>query len=356
MPSSVYKTLVVVFIGAVLWAVGSCSRPVRTTAYVYPQLNFFPEMPVLAGTTVEGADLGRHLFYDPILSLDSTIACASCHKQEAAFSDAPHAFSKGVNGQTTTRNAMPLLNLAWHSATMFWDGKSGSIEEQVFHPVRTHTEMNLTWAEVERRINASKFYRQKFKTVYGNATIDSVLIARAIGEFERTLISNNSRYDRILRGEELFTEDELAGFDLMNDQTKGNCLHCHTTDSDALGTTGRFSNNGLDRVSDMDGYKDKGRGAITNKASDMGLFRIPSLRNVALTAPYMHDGRFATLDDVLTFYSEGVNPSPNVDAVMSAHEPGVRLTEKEKYQIKQFLLTLTDSVFITNPAYSNPFD
>ncbi len=355
MACSINKTLVFLSVMAVLAAAGSCLQPVRTTAYTYPKLHFFPIMPVMAGTTVEGADLGRHLFYDPILSLDSTISCASCHKQEAAFSDAPNTFSKGINGQTTHRNSMPLFNLAW-SPAMFWDGKSGSIEEQVFHPVRTHTEMNLTWAEVERRINSSKFYRDKFKSVYGSATIDSVLIAKAIGEFERTLISNNSRYDRVIRGEELFTEDELAGFDLMNDQTKGNCLHCHTTDADALGTTGRFSNNGLDKVSDANGYSDKGRGAITNKASDMGLFRIPSLRNVALTAPYMHDGRFATLDEVLTFYSKGVNASPNVDAVMSAHQSGVRLTEREKFQIKQFLLTLTDSVFISNPAFGNPFD
>ncbi|MFN4233263.1 MAG: cytochrome-c peroxidase [Bacteroidia bacterium] len=310
-----------------------------------------PENPV----TIEGADLGRHLFYDPILSKNYNMSCATCHKQEKAFSDAPNAFTKGNNGVLTKRNTMPLFNLAWYPS-FFWDGRAASIEEQVFHPVRDLNEMNLNWKDATNRINRSKFYKQKFKLAFPNQEIDSVLISRAIGQFLRTLISNNSKFDRVLAGEDYLDKDEFAGLILMNDMTKGDCLHCHTSDADALGTTGLFSNNGLDNIKDPKMYKDKGLGGYTNNENDNGKFKIPSLRNVAVTAPYMHDGRFVTLEEVLDFYSEGVKTSVNIDSKMGlAHQGGVRLTKEEKKQIIAFLKTLTDSTFITNPNFGNPF-
>lgn len=328
----------------------------QPTPYEFPELKFFPKLPFTDNPpTVEGAELGRFLFYDPILSADETFSCSSCHRQEAAFSDAPNRFSEGIDGNFMRRNTMPLFNLAWYPA-LFWDGKAASIEEQVFHPVRAHDEMNLNWTKAVQRIQSSQFYRPKFQAAFGHVMIDSLLIAKAIAQFERTLISNNSKYDQVLRGEAYFTEDEYKGFVLVNDQSMGDCLHCHTTDANALGTTGKFSNNGLEAAFNPEDYSDKGKAEVTGQENEIGQFRIPSLRNVAVTAPYMHDGRFRTLEEVLDFYSEGVNESYNIDSKMQyAHQGGVRLTKDEKVQIVTFLKTLTDTTFLTNPAFGNPF-
>ncbi|MEM9024153.1 MAG: cytochrome c peroxidase [Bacteroidota bacterium] len=319
-------------------------------------MKFFPPLPETSNApTVEGAKLGRFLFYDPILSADRTVSCASCHRQEVAFSDAPQRFSRGIHGDTLARNTMPLFNLGWYPA-LFWDGRATSIEEQVFHPVRDHKEMDLDWPLAVERIRASTFYQNRFRMAFGTETIDSTLIANAIAQFERTLISKDSKYDRALRGEAHLTREEYEGFVLMNDQSKGDCLHCHTTDSDALGTTARFSNNGLEAATGPQEYADQGKAAVTGKPEDVGRFRIPSLRNVAVTAPYMHDGRFETLEEVVDFYSEGVRNSYNVDPKMaSAHRGGVRLTTAEKAHIVAFLHALTDSVFLSNPEFGNPF-
>ncbi|HQV67243.1 MAG TPA: cytochrome c peroxidase [Saprospiraceae bacterium] len=348
------RWLIIISILCLLTAFVVAHKP---SPYEFPKLNYFPQMPQSSENpvTIEGADLGRHLFYDPILSKNKDISCASCHRQEMAFSDAPNTFTKGNEGMLTNRNTMPLFNLAWYAA-LFWDGRASSIEDQVYHPVRDRNEMNIAWTEAENRIKALEFYQHKFRLAFGIQEIDSVLISKAIGQFLRTLISNQSKYDRVLAGNDYLNKDEYAGFVLMNDMTKGDCLHCHTTDGDALGTTGKFSNNGLDNVKDPNMYRDKGLGGYTTKENDNGKFKIPSLRNVAITAPYMHDGRFATLEEVLDFYSDGVQTSANIDAKMGlAHQGGVRLTLSEKKQIIAFLNTLTDSLFITNPKYSNPF-
>lgn len=328
----------------------------ETTPYKFPELKGFPEAPFSENVpTIEGVSLGRFLFYDSILSANYTFSCASCHKQEVAFSDSPKQFSKGINGMSLSRNTMPLFNLAWYPS-MFWDGRSSSIEDQVFHPLRAHNEMNLDWKVAVERIEESTFYKPKIRAAFGTRKIDSFLIADAIAQFERTLISNNSKYDLVLQGKAYFTKDEFEGFELMNDQTKGDCLHCHTTDADALGTIAQFSNNGLDATLTPDDYIDKGKAQVTNQDKDVGQFKIPSLRNVAVTAPYMHDGRFNSLEEVLDFYSEEVNNSYNIDSKMQfAHQKGVRLTSEEKRKIISFLHTMTDSTFLTNPAYSNPF-
>lgn len=327
------------------------------TPYVFPSPDLFPKVPAVPDnpTTIEGAELGRYLFYDTILSVDSSLSCGSCHRQSAAFSDGPNVFSKGINAQALDRNTLPLFNLAW-SPLFFWDGRAGSLEGQVFHPVRATNEMNSTWNNVVERVSGSAFYRTRFREAFGDVPIDSVLIAKAIAQFERTLISCNSQYDDVLNGKAYFTKEEFEGFELINDMTRGNCLACHPTDGDAMATTFIFSNNGLDDVADMNGYKDKGRGIVTGKSTDNGKFKVPSLRNIALTAPYMHDGRFATLEEVLDFYSSGVHYSPTIDANMhNAHAGGVRLTTDEKRKMIAFLHTLTDSVLISNEAFSDPY-
>jgi cytochrome c peroxidase len=334
-----------------------CEKTPLVTPYTFTGLELFPEMPKTSNPpTREGVKLGRFLFYDSILSLDYSMSCGSCHKQKYAFSDAPNRFSKGFQGKVLNRNTMPLFNLAWYP-NFFWDGRAGSIEEQVFHPVRAHDEMNLDWETATQRIQESKFYKSQFKKVFGDVSIDSNLIAKAIGQFERILISNNSKYDQVLRGEVYFTQDEYEGFILINDQNKGDCLHCHTTDANILGTSTKFSNNGLDNTKNPDDYLDLGRAGITKKKEDFGWFKTPSLRNIAVTGPYMHDGRFKTLKEVLDFYSEGVQQSYNIDSKMQfAHQGGVKLSKEEKRKIIAYLHTLTDSVFLSNPEFSNPFE
>lgn len=331
------------------------SKPV-TTAYKFPELRFFPKMPVAEKNpvTVEGVALGRQLFYDPILSLDSAMSCATCHNQKAAFSDAPNAFSSGRNGAVMKRNTMPLFNLAWYPA-FFWDGRASGIEEQVFHPVREKNEMALNWISASARLKNNISYKTQFEEIFGNSEIDSVQISYAIAQFLRTLISYRSKYDQVLEGKAIFTKEEYEGFILVNDQTKGDCIHCHTTDGAALATTLVFSNNGLDAVMNADEYADKGRGAVTGKQSDNGKFMVPSLRNLAFTAPYMHDGRFKTLEEVIDFYSEGLKLSPNIDAKMEfAHRGGAGLSCEEKEKIIAFLLTLSDSAFVADPQFSDP--
>lgn len=324
--------------------------------YRFPELLHFPEMPVSEENpvTIQGVELGRYLFYDSSLSSNYSMSCGSCHLQQFAFSDSAR-FSKGVNGVLTRRNSMPLFNLAWNEA-FFWDGKAASIEDQVFFPVRDHNEMNLDWKVAEKRINQSAFYRKKFKAAFGTHRIDSVLISRAIAQFERTLISSNSKYDKALSGEVHLSKDEYDGFVLMNDQSMANCLHCHTADANALGTTGKFSNNGIEKAFSKEQYSDLGRYEQTRNEKDVGHFKIPSLRNIAVTAPYMHDGRFETLEEVLDFYSEGVQVSYMIDSKMTtAHQGGVHLTEEEKRKIICFLQTLTDSTFLANPNHGNPW-
>jgi cytochrome c peroxidase len=347
------KIVVLLFCMIFIAAVPADKKP---TPYPFPVLHFFPPLPQSPHNpvTVEGADLGRHLFYDPLLSYNRDMSCATCHRQENAFSDAPNPLSKG-NKIFTTRNTMPLFNLAWYPS-FFWDGRASTIEEQVFHPLRDTNELNLPWIEAADRVSKSLFYKEKFEAAFGSREIDSTLISLAIGQFLRTLLSYQSKFDRVLAGNDYFNKDEYEGFVLMNDMTKGDCLHCHTTDANALGTIGTFSNNGLDPVFEVSLYKDKGLGGFSNDTSDYGKFKIPSLRNLALTAPYMHDGRFATLEEVLDFYSEGVHLSANIDSKMGlAHRGGVKLTSDEKINIIAFLNTLTDSTFITNPEFSNPF-
>jgi len=344
-------------IGLSVIAMSAASGVQEAHPYKFPTLPYFPPLPVSADNpvTVEGAELGRMLFYDPVLSKDSSLSCSSCHQQRYAFSDGPQTFSTGLAGQTMVRNTPALFNLAWYPA-FFWDGRAASLEEQVSHPVRVAGELGAGWDVVVDRLERGVRYPEKFYRAFGTDAVDSVLAAKAIAQYLRTLISANSLYDRALRREYFFTEDERAGFVLANEQNKGDCLQCHTTDSDALGTARGFSNNGLELSAGPETYLDVGRGAVTGRRSDLGQFKVPSLRNVAVTAPYMHDGRFSTLEEVIDHYSDAVHGGPYVDPRMgSASRGGANLSALEKRQLLQFLHTLTDTTFLSDNRFGDPF-
>lgn len=328
-----------------------------TQPYPFPELRYFPTMPVATDNpvTVEGVELGRMLFHDPILSADSSRSCASCHQQRYAFSDGPLRYSKATDGSELPRHTPALFNLAWYPA-FFWDGRAVTLEDQVLHPVRDPMELGAGWPMALQRIRTAERYAAPFKRAFGDQAMDSVLVARAIAQYLRSLISANSKYDRVLRGEDLFTADEYAGFVLANEQNKGDCLQCHITDQHALGTAMRFSNNGLDTPDPSDRFTDPGRHAITGSEKDLGVFKIPSLRNVALTAPYMHDGRFSSLEEVVEFYSNAVHASAYTDPRMgTARRGGAHLNDREQKQLIAFLHTLTDSSFVVDPKHGDPF-
>ena len=319
-----------------------------------PQLfqEFLPEalIPVDNPQTVEGIALGRKLFYDPILSGDGTQACADCHSPQNAFTD-ERQFSIGIDGIGGTRNSMPLFNMAWNfTEKFFWDGRASSIEDQALGPVENPIEMHNTWENAVASIQATTEYPELFSEAFGTSTIDRTLVTKAIAQFERTLISANSKFDQYLLGAATLTPSELNGLDVFLDETRGVCFHCHGNPNSPLWTDNIFHNNGLDEV-----ITDRGLGEFTGDPRDFGLFKSPSLRNLAFSAPYMHDGRFETLDEVINHYSEGLVYSETIDPLMKTiAQGGVHLSESDKADLKAFLLSLSDPGFITNPDYQDP--
>lgn len=294
--------------------------------------------------TAEGVALGRHLFFDPILSVDSSRSCASCHLPALSFTDgAPRSTGVGGTGQ---RNAPSLVNVAYQYTGLFWDGRTPTLEAQALHPVGNPLEMGGDWALVEKRLQRHADYPALFRSAFGiehRTAINRRLVARALAQYQRTLISADSKFDRVQRGEAAFTAAERRGweifFDFPGGPAAGECGHCH---SDPLFTNLEYFNNGLA----MQGPVDEGRALVTGRASDIGKFKTPSLRNVALTAPYMHDGRFATLEAVIDHYDSGGHYAENVN-------PNVRplhLTERDKADLIAFLHTLTDTAFVHRTA------
>ncbi|MGB0981639.1 MAG: cytochrome-c peroxidase [Winogradskyella sp.] len=299
--------------------------------------------------TVEGVALGKKLFFDTILSADGTQSCFSCHSPENAFTDNT-ATSNGVDGNFGTRNSMPLFNLAWNYNERFtWDGKELSLERQALEPVQNPIELHSNWDDVVDRLQLHSAYPKLFQKAFNTNTITKALVAKAIAQFERTLISANSKFDKYTLGETSLTVQELNGLDLFLREDKGDCFHCHGNPNNPLWTDNAFHNNGLDAT-----FTDLGLGGVTGDPNDNGKFRTPSLRNLAFTAPYMHDGRFATIDAVINHYSEGLQNSTTIDPLMKkVDEGGVQLTLQEKADLKAFLLTLTDTSFTTNPNFQN---
>ncbi|MCH9659386.1 MAG: cytochrome-c peroxidase [Bacteroidetes bacterium] len=297
--------------------------------------------------TVEGIALGKKLFFDPILSLDNTQACADCHQPENSFSD-PRRFSVGIDGSLGTRQSMPLFNMAWNfNEKFFWDGRSVSLEEQIFQPVTNPIEMDNTWPNVENSLQDHADYPALFEEAFGSTQIDSVNVSRAIAQFLRTLVSANSKFDRAELGLEPLTPQEQNGLNIYLDEGRGDCFHCHGLPNNPLWTDNIFHNNGMDEI-----ITDLGFGDVSGDPREFGHFKTPSLRNLAFTAPYMHDGRFATLDEVIDHYSEGLVFSETIDPLMKAVSTGgVALTDGDKADLKAFLLSLSDPSFINNPDF-----
>lgn len=314
-----------------------------------------PIIPADNTLTVEGVALGRRLFYDPILSLNGQMSCSTCHQQEKAFTDGT-AFSLGVRGLPGKRSAMSLANLAFNANGFFWDGRAASLEDQALIPVEDHLEMNEDWANVEKKLQKHPEYPALFRKAFGierKTELTKELVVKALAQFERTLISANSRFDRILQLNDGFLEDEeergrrLFFFE-PGDIMHPGCSHCHFN---PFYTDNNYQNNGLDSVTNLEAFKDLGRGMVTKNRFDNGKFRVPTLRNIELTAPYMHDGRFKTLEEVLENYSKGGHKVENESANIAPFP----LTEQNKRDLISFLKTLTDTSFVHNPAFSNPF-
>lgn len=308
--------------------------------------------------TVEGVELGRHLFYETKLSRDNSISCGSCHQQQLAFTDAS-ALSTGLNNAKTRRGSMSLANMLWFSQ-FNWDGSTTTLEEQAVGPLEDPLEMHQPLPDAVAKLQQTGNYPAMFEKAFGSPTITRENILKALAQFQRTLISGSSRYDRYLQNQEVFTPDEVEGMALFMTHPDpsagirgGNCGDCH---GGVLLTTRTFHNNGLDAEP-----KDNGLGDITGRASDRGKFKSPSLRNIALTAPYMHDGRFKTLEEVLDHYNEHVRfDTPNLDPLImeASNNPNgtsLGLTAEEKRKIVAFLHTLTDTTFIKDKRFSNPF-
>jgi cytochrome c peroxidase len=321
----------------------------------------FPDMIIPADNpmTVEGVELGRFLFYEKRLSGDNTQSCASCHLPSASFSD-PNQYSTGIDGIQGTRHSMALVNLGWEDF-FFWDGRKTTLETQILEPVPNPIEMHQSWKRTVEKLNADVNYRNRFFKAFGEEGIDSIKATKAIAQFIRTLISGESKFDVMYKYENnlslnsseqaiLQTVDveEWAGYDLFKSLNGADCFHCH---NGPLMRVKKFSNNGLMPNS----VDDRGRAGVTNNPEDNYKFKVPTLRNIALTAPYMHDGRFATLDEVIEHYSSGIHMSPTIDPLIEfGSQGGVQLDAQEKYLLKKFLLTLTDQKFVLNPNFQDP--
>lgn len=321
----------------------------------------FPDMIIPADNpmTVEGVELGRFLFYEKRLSGDNTQSCASCHLPSASFSD-PNQYSTGIDGIQGTRHSMALVNLGWEDF-FFWDGRKTTLETQILEPVPNPIEMHQSWKRTVEKLNADVNYRNRFFKAFGEEGIDSTKATKAIAQFIRTLISGESKFDVMYKYENnlslnsseqaiLQTVDveEWAGYDLFKSLNGADCFHCH---NGPLMRVKKFSNNGLMPNS----FDDRGRAGVTNNPEDNYKFKVPTLRNIALTAPYMHDGRFATLDEVIEHYSSGIHMSPTIDPLIEfGSQGGVQLDAQEKYLLKKFLLTLTDQKFVLNPNFQDP--
>jgi cytochrome c peroxidase len=316
--------------------------------------------------TVEAVQLGRRLFYDPRLSANGKVSCSTCHIQRLAFTDG-RTTSVGVSGKPLAFNSMSLANLMWGPQHFFWDGRAATLEEQVLTPLQHADEMAQDVGRLVGQLAADAEYRKLFETAYGE--ISSAAITRALASFERTLVSSNSRYDQFLRGElTLDPQEELgrklfmAHPDVKVSLRGANCIDCHSqflTGGSSARYDG-FSNNGLDD----EAHLQPGLQAVTGNPAHRGMFKVPSLRNIALTAPYMHDGRFNKLEQVLDHYDSGIKNSSTLSPVIveadnrgavAAGRISLHLTSGEKAAIIAFLLTLTDQDFVTAERFSDPF-
>ena len=304
--------------------------------------------------TEEGVELGRHLFYDPILSRDSLMSCNGCHFQENSFTDTL-AFSLGVDGIEGSRSSMSLLNVGFYYEGLFWDGRVNTLEEQALLPVEDPIELHTMWPEVIAKIQRHPRYQEMYRKAFNITNANQItrdLTAKAIAQFERTMISSgNSKYDLDQAGLYEYTNQEFMGFEIFFDKNDdlpdGECFHCHAA---PLLTTNEYLNNGLTEAAIGDDFPDLGLGGFTGVDLHKGLFRVPTLRNIEFTAPYMHDGRFETLEEVMDHYNSGGAMSKGKSPLVL----DIDLNEEQTAAVIAFMKTLSDEDFNNNPAFSNP--
>jgi cytochrome c peroxidase len=286
--------------------------------------------------TEERAALGKRLFYDTRLSRTSDVACATCHEQEHAFAE-PDIVSSGVEGRTGNRNAPALMNLAWNES-FFWDGRTSTLEEQAGKPIENPDEMDLPIDDAVARVAEDRSYVAAFTAAYGEPPTEASL-RKALASFVRTLVSANSAYDRHLRGDDSSFDDAAVRGEFVFLSDRGGCFHCHPA--------GMLTNEGLFHNGTYAGGEDTGRELVTGRSGDMGKFKVPGLRNIELTAPYMHDGSVPTLEAVIDQYDRGGNGDPTTDPQIEA----LSLTAEEKAELLAFLRSLTDLDFSTDPRF-----
>jgi cytochrome c peroxidase len=354
----IYALTAVVLLVAVAY---SCKKNSGTSAPAQITLNL-PASPDLyytsSGPTPQYNDsmnkvatLGRVLFYDAHLSINNTIACASCHKQALAFSDNT-AFSVGYEGKVTRRNSLGINTLS-RAGSLFWDGRETSITNLALRPLTNHVEMGIDDPNtLPDKLSALPYYSALFANAFhGDKTITMDRIASALGTFMNAITATNSRFDQYNQGNtSALTAQEINGMNLFNG--KYNCGTCHNGGGGYYGG-GSFKDNGLDAS-----YTDIGRGEVTGNAADNGTFVIPNLRNIALTAPYMHDGRYKTLEECVDHYSTGIANSPNLDPILkdkTGKPTAFNISETDKQALVAFMNSLTDFNMTTDPKFSNPF-
>jgi cytochrome c peroxidase len=293
--------------------------------------------------TAEKIELGKNLFYDPILSADSSISCSSCHLSFTAFTHSDHALSHGIDGKIGNRNSLALINLAWNPNFM-WDGGVNNLEVQAINPITHEKEMNETLQHVLLKLKRSSKYKSFFLKAFNDSLIDTQRTLKSLTQFMLILVSSESKYDSIMRKEKNveFTVQEKKGYELF----KKNCAICHT---EPLFTNHQFENIGLPIDTNL---KDVGRMKITNQFADSLKFKVPTLRNIEFSGPYFHDGRARKLKDVLDHYSNGIQVSNNTHPVL---KKGISLSSSEKVELISFLKTLTDKRFLYNPEFRITF-
>lgn len=347
--------------------------PYSPTTYLMAKINGLPAMEIPSDNpmTEEGVQLGRYLFYDPILSRDSTISCSSCHQIDKAFTDGVQ-FSEGIDGRRALRNSMSLINVGYSQIkgkehNFMWDGRFETLEEQALAPVEDPNEMDANWADIEQRLRTHPDYPAMFRAAFGvdsRTEITKYLAAKALAQFERTLNSANAKYDSMRwvpfsnytaqedRGRLLFEGDGFTNPGVKDAE----CAHCHSfSNNKTLFARNDFTNNGLDSVQSYEDFIDKGYGQTTGDNTRNGAFREVTVRNVGLTAPYMHDGRFQTLREVLDHYATGGHTAPNLAVELRTSTSIQTLTESEKDDLEAFLHTLTDYSIVDKEEWSNPF-
>ena len=336
------KIVLIVVCGFLTFGLISFSKSYITPIYIEIPENWpkpvynFNKNPL----TEEGFQLGRQLFYDPILSKDNTISCASCHLQATGFTHVDHELSHGIEGKIGTRNSLTLQNLAWNKHFM-WDGGVNHLDVQALAPITSEVEMNETLENVVKKLRNSEKYGDLFQKAFGTKKITGQLTLKAISQFLVSLTTSNSKYDKVKRNEDKFTEMEQKGYTLFQEK----CASCH---KEPLLTNNEFRNNGLSMDADL---KDLGRMKITQNSKDSLLFKVPTLRNIEFTYPYMHDGRFKTLTEVIKHYNSGIPKSKTLSKEL---QQPMNLSDNERTELVAFLKTLTDKAFLFNTRYAYP--